>query len=163
MRAVSTGTPEVNSYPFTTRGMALGHMFHPETNARYQVTRRGSYLVRGGGGEGVCLVKGSLVDRPRPSRDRQETRKGGRRCLFFMRPVAVCAMRCPVQDGTRAEFFLVVCTFSVGSYLTFRTFGPQTIHKGEGVADSSWHEPSAHIQGRDPSVWQPGGPAYWYK
>lgn len=37
VRAVSTGTPEVNSYPFTTRGMALGHMFHPETNARYQV------------------------------------------------------------------------------------------------------------------------------
>ncbi|CAN0555287.1 unnamed protein product, partial [Ectocarpus sp. 12 AP-2014] len=34
VRAVSTGTPEVNSYPFTTRGMALGHMFHPETNAR---------------------------------------------------------------------------------------------------------------------------------
>ncbi|CAN0313882.1 unnamed protein product, partial [Laminaria digitata] len=39
VRAVSTGTPEVNSYPFTTRGMALGHMFHPETNARYQVRR----------------------------------------------------------------------------------------------------------------------------
>ncbi len=37
VRAVSTGTPEVNSYPFTTRGMALGHMFHPKTNARYQV------------------------------------------------------------------------------------------------------------------------------
>ncbi|CAM9234690.1 unnamed protein product [Ascophyllum nodosum] len=37
IRVVSTGTPEVNSYPFTTRGMSLGHMFHPETEARYQV------------------------------------------------------------------------------------------------------------------------------
>ncbi|CAM9322874.1 unnamed protein product, partial [Phaeothamnion confervicola] len=36
VRAISTGTPEVNSYPFTTRGMTMGHMFHPESGQRYQ-------------------------------------------------------------------------------------------------------------------------------
>eukprot|EP00903_Cladosiphon_okamuranus_P005507 g5487.t1 len=46
IRAVSTGTPEVNSYPFTTRGMALGHMFHPETNARYQIMDTPGVLSR---------------------------------------------------------------------------------------------------------------------
>eukprot|EP00904_Undaria_pinnatifida_P009504 jgi/Undpi1/5684/HiC_scaffold_2.g00958.m1 len=46
VRAVSTGTPEVNSYPFTTRGMALGHMFHPETNARYQIMDTPGVLSR---------------------------------------------------------------------------------------------------------------------
>ncbi|CAM9159719.1 unnamed protein product [Scytosiphon promiscuus] len=46
VRTVSTGTPEVNSYPFTTRGMALGHMFHPETNARYQIMDTPGVLSR---------------------------------------------------------------------------------------------------------------------
>jgi nucleolar GTP-binding protein len=27
IRAISTGTPEVNNYPFTTRGVTMGHMF----------------------------------------------------------------------------------------------------------------------------------------
>lgn len=27
IRAISTGTPEVNNYPFTTRGMTLGHVY----------------------------------------------------------------------------------------------------------------------------------------
>lgn len=40
IRAVSTGTPEVNSYPFTTRGMSLGHMFNPETKAQYQARKK---------------------------------------------------------------------------------------------------------------------------
>ena len=26
VRAISSGTPEVNNYPFTTRGMTLGHV-----------------------------------------------------------------------------------------------------------------------------------------
>ncbi len=29
VRAISTGTPEVNDYPFTTRGMTLGHVLDP--------------------------------------------------------------------------------------------------------------------------------------
>jgi nucleolar GTP-binding protein len=37
IRAISSGTPEVNNYPFTTRGMTLGHMTDPHTGARYQV------------------------------------------------------------------------------------------------------------------------------
>lgn len=28
VRAVSSGTPEVNDYPFTTRGVTIGHIFH---------------------------------------------------------------------------------------------------------------------------------------
>ncbi|CAN0044079.1 unnamed protein product, partial [Choristocarpus tenellus] len=36
IRAISTGTPEVNNYPFTTRGMSLGHLFHPKTGQKYQ-------------------------------------------------------------------------------------------------------------------------------
>lgn len=28
VRAVSTGTPEVNDYPFTTRGVTIGHILH---------------------------------------------------------------------------------------------------------------------------------------
>jgi nucleolar GTP-binding protein len=30
VRAISTGTPEVNNYPFTTRGMTLGHVIDNE-------------------------------------------------------------------------------------------------------------------------------------
>ena len=32
VRAISTGTPEVSNYPFTTRGMTLGHILVPETS-----------------------------------------------------------------------------------------------------------------------------------
>ena len=35
VRALSSGTPEVNSYPFTTRGMTIGHIFGDR--ATYQV------------------------------------------------------------------------------------------------------------------------------
>lgn len=30
VRAISSGTPEVNNYPFTTRGMTLGHIEYPD-------------------------------------------------------------------------------------------------------------------------------------
>ena len=37
VRAVSSGTPEVNNYPFTTRGVTIGHISEPERNLRFQV------------------------------------------------------------------------------------------------------------------------------
>lgn len=37
VRTVSTGTPEVNNYPFTTRGVTIGHILDEETKNRFQV------------------------------------------------------------------------------------------------------------------------------
>jgi nucleolar GTP-binding protein len=37
VRAVSTGTPEVNNYPFTTRGVTIGHILDEPTKTRFQV------------------------------------------------------------------------------------------------------------------------------
>jgi GTP1/Obg family GTP-binding protein len=36
VRAISSGTPEVNDYPFTTRGVTIGHIFD-KRNDRFQV------------------------------------------------------------------------------------------------------------------------------
>ncbi|CAM9455406.1 unnamed protein product [Chrysoparadoxa australica] len=46
VRSISTGTPEVNNYPFTTRGMSLGHLFHPATDQRYQIMDTPGVLSR---------------------------------------------------------------------------------------------------------------------
>ncbi len=37
VRSVSSGTPEVNNYPFTTRGVTIGHITEPDRNLRFQV------------------------------------------------------------------------------------------------------------------------------
>jgi nucleolar GTP-binding protein len=37
VRAVSSGTPEVNDYPFTTRGVTIGHIVDPSRDLRFQV------------------------------------------------------------------------------------------------------------------------------
>ena len=37
VRKVSTGTPEVNDYPFTTRGVTIGHIVDTERQLRFQV------------------------------------------------------------------------------------------------------------------------------
>lgn len=37
VRCVSTGTPEVNDYPFTTRGVTIGHVINSNKQIRYQV------------------------------------------------------------------------------------------------------------------------------
>jgi nucleolar GTP-binding protein len=37
VRTVSTGTPEVNNYPFTTRGVTIGHILDEPTKTRFQV------------------------------------------------------------------------------------------------------------------------------
>eukprot|EP01032_Pedospumella_encystans_P018675 gene18675-21251_t len=37
VRAVSSGTPEVNDYPFTTRGVTVGHIVDVDLGKRYQV------------------------------------------------------------------------------------------------------------------------------
>eukprot|EP00600_Ochromonadales_sp_CCMP1393_P007935 CAMPEP_0174973482 /NCGR_PEP_ID=MMETSP0004_2-20121128/11267_1 /TAXON_ID=420556 /ORGANISM="Ochromonas sp., Strain CCMP1393" /LENGTH=302 /DNA_ID=CAMNT_0016223937 /DNA_START=517 /DNA_END=1425 /DNA_ORIENTATION=- len=37
VRAVSSGTPEVNDYPFTTRGVTIGHIVDAERGLRFQV------------------------------------------------------------------------------------------------------------------------------
>jgi len=48
INAISTGTPEINNYPFTTRGMTLGHMFDDVDGfqARYQVMDTPGVLAR---------------------------------------------------------------------------------------------------------------------
>jgi hypothetical protein len=38
VRMISTGTPEISNYPFTTRGMTLGHILSPEGQRLCQVT-----------------------------------------------------------------------------------------------------------------------------
>jgi len=37
VRVVSSGTPEVNDYPFTTRGVSIGHITDPIRSLRFQV------------------------------------------------------------------------------------------------------------------------------
>lgn len=37
VRAVSSGTPEVNDYPFTTRGVSIGHIVDASRDIRFQV------------------------------------------------------------------------------------------------------------------------------
>ena len=37
VRTISTGTPEISNYPFTTRGMTLGHIVSPEGERLCQV------------------------------------------------------------------------------------------------------------------------------
>jgi nucleolar GTP-binding protein len=37
VRAVSTGTPEVNDYPFTTRGVSIGHIVDKVRDLKFQV------------------------------------------------------------------------------------------------------------------------------
>lgn len=37
VRAVSSGTPEVNNYPFTTRGVTVGHVIYADVDLRVQV------------------------------------------------------------------------------------------------------------------------------
>ena len=37
VRAVSSGTPEVNDYPFTTRGVTIGHIVDEDRALRFQV------------------------------------------------------------------------------------------------------------------------------
>jgi GTPase involved in cell partitioning and DNA repair len=51
IRAISTGTPEVNDYPFTTRGVTLGHLFAERAAggdpcARYQLMDTPGVLAR---------------------------------------------------------------------------------------------------------------------
>lgn len=48
IRTLSTGTPEVNDYPFTTRGVTIGHMFskHPGDPSRYQLMDTPGILAR---------------------------------------------------------------------------------------------------------------------
>jgi hypothetical protein len=36
-RVVSSGTPEVNDYPFTTRGVTIGHIVDRARDLRFQV------------------------------------------------------------------------------------------------------------------------------
>jgi len=40
VRAISSGTPEVNDYPFTTRGMTLGHIQYSDFDQKCQVGER---------------------------------------------------------------------------------------------------------------------------
>ena len=40
VRAISSGTPEVNNYPFTTRGMTLGHIDYADWHEKCQVRER---------------------------------------------------------------------------------------------------------------------------
>eukprot|EP00290_Baffinella_frigidus_P036562 CAMPEP_0180309954 /NCGR_PEP_ID=MMETSP0988-20121125/29408_1 /TAXON_ID=697907 /ORGANISM="non described non described, Strain CCMP2293" /LENGTH=478 /DNA_ID=CAMNT_0022293835 /DNA_START=9 /DNA_END=1445 /DNA_ORIENTATION=- len=46
VRAISTGTPEVNNYPFTTRGMTLGHVIDQEGDRVCQVMDTPGLLPR---------------------------------------------------------------------------------------------------------------------
>jgi len=46
VRTISTGTPEVSNYPFTTRGMTLGHILSPEGDRLCQVMDTPGLLPR---------------------------------------------------------------------------------------------------------------------
>jgi nucleolar GTP-binding protein len=54
VRAISTGTPEVNDYPFTTRGMTLGHILDAKS------------------GEKLCQVMDTPGLLARPDQERNE-------------------------------------------------------------------------------------------
>lgn len=59
VRAISTGTPEVNDYPFTTRGVTLGHIHLKETTE----TRMAKFQIMDSPG---------LLDRPDAERNEME-------------------------------------------------------------------------------------------
>lgn len=46
VRAISTGTPEVNNYPFTTRGVTIGHILDKKSGLRIQVMDTPGLLAR---------------------------------------------------------------------------------------------------------------------
>ena len=46
VRVVSTGTPEVNDYPFTTRGVTIGHVINEDKQIRFQVMDTPGLLYR---------------------------------------------------------------------------------------------------------------------
>lgn len=46
VRSISSGTPEVNDYPFTTRGVTVGHMINPNREIhRIQVSHDKQFIV----------------------------------------------------------------------------------------------------------------------
>ena len=55
VRVVSTGTPEVNDYPFTTRGVTIGHVINADKQIRFQV-----------------MDTPGLLDRPQEERNEME-------------------------------------------------------------------------------------------
>jgi hypothetical protein len=57
VRAISSGTPEVNDYPFTTRGMTLGHIQYEDWVEKCQV---GWLLGHGSASAASFTLSGSV-------------------------------------------------------------------------------------------------------
>jgi hypothetical protein len=57
VRIISSGKPEVCNYPFTTRGISMGHFF--VENQRFQVTDTPGLLRRSDGN--ICLCRSSTI------------------------------------------------------------------------------------------------------
>lgn len=84
VRAISSATPEVNNYPFTTRGMTLGHVevfwsADPtnQFNRNNDNNNSNNTIVGGGGGGGSHIVKAMVPDpRRKPGSISPEVMKG---------------------------------------------------------------------------------------
>mmetsp|Transcript_29322 Transcript_29322/g.59983 ORF Transcript_29322/g.59983 Transcript_29322/m.59983 type:complete len:472 (+) Transcript_29322:34-1449(+) len=69
IRAISTGTPEVNDYPFTTRGVTLGHMYGVQGGKSGEASSIGSFGASEAQRYQVMDSPGVLA---RPDEDRNE-------------------------------------------------------------------------------------------
>jgi nucleolar GTP-binding protein len=79
VRAISSATPEVNNYPFTTRGMTLGHVevFWSSDPTNQFNTNNGSNITSIGSGGGSHIVKAMVPDpRRKPGSVSPEVVKG---------------------------------------------------------------------------------------
>eukprot|EP00614_Pseudopedinella_elastica_P009186 CAMPEP_0172589296 /NCGR_PEP_ID=MMETSP1068-20121228/8070_1 /TAXON_ID=35684 /ORGANISM="Pseudopedinella elastica, Strain CCMP716" /LENGTH=457 /DNA_ID=CAMNT_0013384865 /DNA_START=38 /DNA_END=1411 /DNA_ORIENTATION=- len=72
IRAVSTGTPEVNDYPFTTRGVTIGHMFEGAASSS-QGQGQGGGEKEGTGRRFQIMDTPGVLSRPDEERNEMES------------------------------------------------------------------------------------------
>lgn len=110
VRAVSTGTPEVNDYPFTTRGVTIGHII-------YEPSSRGNHMS----GSDIDRCKYQVMDTPglldRPDEDRNEMERLTFASLAHL-PTAVIFVIDPT--GLSGEKSTLQAQLNVRNYLKSR-------------------------------------------
>ncbi len=72
VRAVSTGTPEVNDYPFTTRGVTIGHIVYQPSLYRGLGDDRSGMNRKGDRCKYQVMDTPGLLDRPDEDRNEME-------------------------------------------------------------------------------------------
>ena len=84
VRSISTGTPEISNYPFTTRGMTLGHIMSPE-------------------GERLCQVMDTPGLLPRRDTERNEMEMLTLASMQHLQSVAIFVMDLTGESGSKSS------------------------------------------------------------